>query len=322
MSREEPKIFGAKTTGSESEQTYTTSEKEKFVQQQIRDLELGEKLESYPRIIRRLAFLAEGPISNFSDSVEIAKMVDLFWNQLGLENILDKKTMQLCALLHDIGKTGPARAKPREQKIVADLFSKRVKGFDPNFSVRHFIQETQGERAGAALALLKDWRIDFDIDPQAEFETPNKAGSLIYLFRLHDDWTYDILKNELVNQPDGAISPAVVLIATSHHFLEGKDPANLLAEDSAPSTNSDLQKTLLASSVISMFDQYHALRERAGKDHQAAIRVLEKKVKDFTSANAIAEALQDDCLKIIKILEDNQQSLEENVIQLNHQPGE
>jgi len=156
--------------------------------------------------------------------------------------------------------------------------------------------------------------LTLDIDPDEDESNVNREGTVIAFFRHHVDWTFDILNKEELEKGDDKIGRRMVLITASHHLLEHKNPAHLDEHIEGSSNNLNLNIVLKAARTLSMFDQYHALRERGGKSHHAAVAILEKKVKDYNGDNL--EASQD-FISTLRVIKNNAELLESVIIQLD-----
>lgn len=80
------------------------------------------KIEEYPEILDRLASLG----SHFEDSIYMARMIFVLWEKFAQQFKLqdkDRSQMMICALLHDIGKSGPMHVKPELKGVISRLFA-------------------------------------------------------------------------------------------------------------------------------------------------------------------------------------------------------
>lgn len=288
-----------------------------YVNEQIDKLGLAECFKEYPNLVERLAVMASGPESHFSDSAEMAQIFDLLWGELGFSGF-DKKKMKLAALLHDIGKTGPLTATPEQQKIVTQIFDARsVKVNSQQASVREFIQAISNGDSTDILTTLQAMNLPLDINGQATVGEADNTGSMINFFRRHADWTYQILNARsiapVVGQPNtNLIDSDVISVAASHHLLEGKNPAKIPVSVANLEIGSPDLNIIKATIRLTLVDQYHALRERADKTHRQAITLLKRKVK---SKYINDEEFLDECSQILEVLDRNKKGLESIVTQ-------
>lgn len=246
---------------------------EQEVHQAFADFEINvEDLDDI--VLERLIEIHGEEGSHFYDAIEMAKMIDKNWDHLGLLGV-DKKKMTLCALLHDVGKAGPEQASDEARQLCVWLFHKQhhVKtGIDVRkLKVMDFINTSDYPDPDKARDLLtsQDGLNIADLDNM----------SMIDFWRMHVDWTYDILSKHLSKEVD----EIVVLITASHHLLEGKNPAGI-AEDEVPLA-SQLLEIAEAYQVLTLVDKYQALRQRSACSHEEAIVALLRAIDDSDASD-------------------------------------
>jgi len=257
-----------------------------FIQRQF--AELGIDIKEYPQILERLTELNERKESHFYDAVKMTEIIDLLWDKIESKNI-SKEKMKICALLHDIGKSGPEEASPSVRKIIEKLFEHKTFRDSRDKSIREALEEEKIEDKESVLKLLKELKIDIDKEKMIDF------------WHRHADWTYEILKN---NQK-GEIDEEVVIIASSHHILDGKNPANLPAEEIP-----DDAKTLEIMDkyqILTLIDKYQAYRGRSAYSHEEAIKALENTIKK----SSLKEEIKNKYLRIIETLANSKEKLEQ-----------
>ena len=226
--------------------------------------DLGLDLEKeYPKIAERLNELHEQKDSHFQDALEMAKIIDKLWDKLEIQDV-SKEKMILAALLHDIGKSGPANASKQERKIIQTIFSKDLslkKELEKpmkELSLRELVENTEHEIENEEIEkYLKN-----------DLQLPIESWKAIDFWQLHASWTYDILKKN----SDGKIDEELINIASSHHILDGINPAGL-NEDEITHGSRTLEMIDKYYSLV-LIDKYQAFRERSHKTHQEAIELL------------------------------------------------
>jgi HD-GYP domain-containing protein (c-di-GMP phosphodiesterase class II) len=259
-----------------------------IVRKQFSDL--GIKIEEYPEIFERLTEIDGSRESHFYDSAKMAEMIDLLWEKLELKGISREK-MKLCALLHDIGKSGPEKSSPRAHEAVKKLFQHkpfkdsstkpiRVALRDENFPGREEIEKILGEELG--IDVEKERMIDF--------------------WRRHVDWTYEILQAH----KGGPIDDEVISVASSHHILDGKNPAGLSLE-TIPS-DAKVLEAMDKYQILTLIDKYQAYRGRSAYSHEEAIQALE----EIVAKSSLPKVAEKEYLRFIKILAESKKELEES----------
>ncbi len=235
-------------------------------------------------VLERLIEIHSEEDSHFYDAIEMAKMLDKNWEHLGLE-ATDKKKMLVCALLHDVGKAGPEKASPEARQLCLWLFHKQ-----------HHVQSEID---------LRELKV-MDFINTSDYPDPSRARSLltakdglnivnldnltmIDFWRMHVDWTYDILSQHLSPEVD----EKVVVIAASHHLLDGKNPAEL-AEDEIPEESQWLEVTE-EYQVLTLVDKYQAFRQRSAVSHEEAIAFLLAMIEK----SKLSDILRDSYRKIV-----------------------
>ena len=235
-------------------------------------------------VLERLIEIHSEEDSHFYDAIEMAKMLDKNWEHLGLE-AADKKKMLVCALLHDVGKAGPEKASLEARQLCLWLFHKQ-----------HHIQSEIDVRELKVMDFINT--SDYPDPSQARRLLTTQDGlnianldnlTMIDFWRMHVDWTYDILSQHLSKEVD----EKVVVIAASHHLLEGKNPAEL-ADDEIPPESQWLE-VAEEYQVLTLVDKYQALRQRSACSHEEAVRILLSMVDN----SKLSDALRDSYRKIV-----------------------
>lgn len=256
-------------------------------------LDVGLDLRRYPEFLERLADTGE----HFQDSVTMARIIEAVYGdlreQLQLTEESPKKMMR-AAVLHDIGKSGPAGERGPVNAAVRRLFEPPVRPFNPfidgrSKTVRDFLTEQSYEDAAAIEAALATAGIEAAAEPMIEF------------WRRHAQWTYDIL----AAAPTDVADSETVLIASTHHLFENKNPANLDLE-SVPA-EAPVLEVIEMSELLAAVDKYQAFRDRGGLDHAAAAQRLTV----FFNAHPpeLPASLRAKYLAVIEVLDRNEEAL-------------
>ncbi len=242
--------------------------------------------EEHPALWTALAETGE----HFEDALSMTRMIDALWPKLDFRGISREKLM-VTMLLHDVGKSGPNESSPRLRTAVKALFSPPDKPFDPfrrenavttPKSVQDFITETRLAHPNDISDALRE---ELGIDPTQK--------SILEFWRDHIDWTYDIL----MHHRSGIVDEDVARIASSHHILEGRNPARIPVDQKQDERNPFAEKTY---PLLVILDKYQAFRDRGGADHTKAINA----VRTIIERNKACDpGTTDEYLRILGILE-------------------
>lgn len=235
-------------------------EKEK----KIKDIfkRVGVSIEDCGDIFDRVVEMHAENNSHFSDAVEIMCMVEKVFDKIGGE--IGKEKVMLAALLHDIGKSGPDDAGVPVRETIKTLFAKDT---EKKYGISNFTEKTVKEvveviypdESAERLEALAEHGID--------------AGwTMREFFGMHVNWTYDILEHN----KDEKIDDAVVMIASTHHILEGKNPAHV-NEDEIPQEAKFLE-VMDKYHFLTLLDKYQAFRSRSGMGHEESIEKIKEKI--------------------------------------------
>ncbi len=275
-------------------------------------------------IIYRLRLLSESPegqISHFQDAKDIAEIIDdILPTEMTAKEVND---VRFASLVHDIGKSGPAEIAtcdmPESEKqamyqAFIDFFNlkldfSRYNGRDPRkLPVMEVLTQEWGEeRAKQVWEQIKKAAGMQSVNrPETSFD----ESSVMYdVFGAHVYWTYDILKSL-------KIASEIVLIASSHHILEGRNPAGIdldhISSSIAALEMADKYQALRMRKIFAeeMADKYQALRTRGSMTHAQAIGILRQKVN---SCLADKPVIRDIYLEIIDSLEQKQAQMEKEL---------
>lgn len=269
---------------------------ERLVSERVGELDIGLDLDVHPKLRARLAELG----SHFDDSVQMAEMIRSLFVDLKTELDLpdaDPKRMMRAAVLHDIGKSGPEVGSDRLRFAVRRLFVTPPRRFSPN------AEDGQPKT-------IRDFMVEFDFGESEQEEIGralNEVGigadseSILDFWRRHVDWTYEILQS---NQGEG-IDQSVVAITSTHHLLEGKNPAKV--DLGRMPVEATVIETLELAQFLSVVDKYQAFRVRSGMGHEATMSVLNKIVDQHME---LPEPLRTGFHKVLDVFSRNGEALE------------
>lgn len=269
------------------------SEAEAKVMDQVAELNIGLELEKHPVIRERLAEIG----THFEDSVDMAKIIRTVYGELSAELGLkpeERERMMRAAVLHDIGKSGPAGTETPFNKAVQTLFVPPEKPFKTHEAGRpKTIDEFMAEQGLQGSEKLRADLAAAGIDAGKE--------SIIDFWRRHAGWSHDILKGE----PATDVDADLIKVVASHHLFENTNPAALDIQNATPETRALLEQTEMLAAV----DKYQAFRARGGMDHPQTIAQL-KKISDARPPE-IPQELREKFRKVIDILDKNKDGLEQ-----------
>ncbi len=173
---------------------------------------------------------------------------------------------RLAALLHDIGKAGPADASSQEREAIVRLFaSENIK--NAACSVRSAIAASfDSEEAKEVSYYLERCGISPDEDMRRFWDK-------------HAFWTREIL-----DKYDQGLSERTRLLAASHHYDHGINPYEIGPDlvDRASRTIGQLEEyaDTIGRQIISSIDKYEANIRRSGASHEKAMEWLRKNTPD------------------------------------------
>jgi hypothetical protein len=258
---------------------------ESIVAKKIEELGIDLDMQKNPELRARLAEIG----SHFEDSLAMAGIIRTVYGQL--RETLDlpdpgPERLMRAAVLHDIGKSGPAGAEGAFNFAVRQLFVTPRRRFNPYIDGR--------------AKTIKEFVAEQDIGrPQAIYDALDKAGvdpskePMIDFWRRHAEWTYDILR--------AAAGPGVdddlIKIAASHHLLDNQNPAHLDMKDLPAEAH--VLEILEESELLAAVDKYQALRARGGSGHEEALNKLQTMI---TERKDLPETLRTKFLTVIDVL--------------------
>jgi hypothetical protein len=282
--------------------------------------QLGFKIEAMPELYERLIELAGMEKSHFQDAVHMALMVDEIWADLEHtpDITFNKNELKLACLFHDIGKSGPETADREERRLIQMLFnskyfSPRSKDFEGKGSPKDMtieqaliletkISEEDKKKIKDYLETLEVHIYHSEIKEskpdkkKAEAEKLDiKKHKMIDFWREHDYWTYNLLKSH----GNHLVTKEVRNVASTHHALEGHDPAAVDGFITAEGTTMELVDKY---TMITLIDKYQAWIERSGKSHADAIIELRNQIKMSRDQNIISDKVAKQYYKYLEIL--------------------
>jgi len=278
-------------------------EKDKnYVYEQFKSVDFD--IKSFPELHERLVELANMPDSHFEDAVKMAEVVNLLWEDIKKEDNISfsLEEMQLACLFHDIGKSGPAEADREERLMVEQIFnpvffnadSERFKKAFPDVGLKErkkFLRDSSIEKILEVQGFPNNQEIKKYLetltvhiyDPKKkkiiEEQLDLNKHTMIQLWREHDYWTYELLKK----YGDNKIPEELVVTASTHHALEGHDPA--MIDGSIPNEAVTLE-LLDKYSILTLVDKYQAFIDREKISHDETIVILGKMI-DESKSNGI-----------------------------------
>ncbi|MCX6746351.1 MAG: hypothetical protein NTX00_05075 [Candidatus Parcubacteria bacterium] len=252
------------------------------------------QIEKIPALYERLVELNSMPDSHFEDAVSMAKIVDYLWDEIkgGKDIKFTKDKLKLACLFHDIGKSGPAKVDHRKRYLIETLFNPKL--FNPKS------EKFQGKRPrdlsiDKALDLenlpekeeIKEYLQALSLhiyDPKLkkakEEKLDLKKHKMIDLWREHDYWTRDLLKDYIDDQLDEPVAK----VASTHHALDGHDPWDI---DGFISDESVAIEVIDKYLILTLVDKYQAWVDRSGLSHEEAIEKIKKEITESKDAKII-----------------------------------
>lgn len=245
------------------------------------------KIEKFPELFERAVELANMPDSHFDDGVKMSKIVEILWHDLKEADEIEftLEELKLSCLFHDIGKSGPPEADREQRFMVEQIFNpiyfnprrsefkKRnpkqirirealdIENFSNKEKIKKYLQTLTLHIYDEEKNMLREEKLDLD------------KHTLIDLWREHDYWTYQLLHKF----GDDQISEDLIIVSSTHHTLEGHDPAMIDGDIPNEAITLELLDKYL---ILTLVDKYQAFIERSGKTHQETIKILEKIIAD------------------------------------------
>ncbi len=287
----------------------------KRTEEQIQELFSALGYENVPSsILSRLSKLScieglnvQNRNSHFQDAVEISELIDNLVADYEMTES-EMNELRFACLVHDVGKSGPSEATPEQQQAFVDIFNLKfnqyvylVKNYQVTPSELTLekaleIKVEEGalsaERAKEIIALVVEASKHQEIK---RFETKITPKIRMGLFwSAHVFWTYDILR-------DQGIDEKITDVASSHHMIDGSDPARIGMENVSPQMASlELVDKYQAFRVrLILADKYQAFRIRGAKSHEETVSILKKIIFERLANNLKALTLYMEALELI-----------------------
>jgi hypothetical protein len=170
---------------------------------------------------------------------------------------------RVAAILHDIGKSGPAHATPEQQLAVINLYAaENMKG--PEQTVEDTVRANFGSEADVMLDNLAACGVRSEI-------------SMRHFWDLHGYWTKDILESDAKE-----LSSRTKLIAGSHHITRGINPYNVPDQDIPDEARMvgalEDYIDIVEERALVAIDQYQANIRRAGATHEKAMEWVRQNI--------------------------------------------
>jgi CRISPR/Cas system-associated endonuclease Cas3-HD len=268
------------------------SKEEAYVFEQFHRVDF--QIEKIPALYERLVELNSMPDSHFEDAVGMAKIVDYLWDEIKGEKDIKftKDKLKLACLFHDIGKSGPAMASHRQRYLIETLFnptlfspkSEKFQGKKPRKMTIFEALETENmpekEEIKEYLKALTVHIYDPKLKKAKEEKIDLQKHKMIDLWREHDYWTRDLLKDHIDDQLDESVAK----VASTHHALDGHDPWNIDGFISDESVAIELIDKYL---ILTLVDKYQAWVDRSGLNHHEAIEKIKKEITESKEAKII-----------------------------------
>ena len=187
----------------------------------------------------------------------------------------------MAALVHDIGKSGPASANATEQEAVVRLFAAENIN-DPKMPVGQAINlYFEPAEAPRLQTLLEHCGITANMTMREFWDQ-------------HAYWTRDILEQH----PNG-VAERTRVIAASHHIDRGINPYHVKEADSFPEAKaigaSEYYLDALHGRLLLAVDKYQASVRRFGRNHEETLalvkQMLGEKYKKDDAMKKILEAI-------------------------------
>lgn len=185
---------------------------------------------------------------------------------------------RVAAILHDIGKSGPAYATPEQQLAVINLYAaENIK--NPQQTVEEAVRDNFGSEADVVLDRLSECGVRPEI-------------SMRHFWDLHGYWTKDILEADAKE-----LSSRTRLIAGSHHITRGINPYDVPDHDIPDEARMvgvlEDYIDIVEERALIAIDQYQANIRRSGSDHEKAIGWVRQSIAEKFDNDSIMHLVLD-----------------------------
>lgn len=277
------------------------------------DKEAGELVEAIEKLgceiprklIQRLLLLNKRPIipgetrpekdvqhgSHLRHSLNVGMIITEIFHKLDFSE-LDRVTLMAAAILHDIGKTGPAGAGVGPQRAIMQLFAfYEAPGSRPlagstvgDVLKKHFYTREKGEEELRAVLL--------------DLETINIVPTMTMreVYNRHLGDTHSLLE-------ESGVHPEIVFISSSHHTANGDAGHSYRTLNIKHYVDPKREESVMRmAGVLELVDSYEASRQRAGVSHIDAVNSLKKRFGDTPIVQKVISALDESLDNINAIL--------------------
>ncbi|MDD5043441.1 MAG: hypothetical protein PHD51_02095 [Patescibacteria group bacterium] len=253
----------------------------------------GFKIEDYPDLAERLTELNQTEYPHFKDAVIMSRIIKALAQPLNekLRLNLSPQKLEITALLHDIGKSGPADANSEERLFVAGVMfnNKKFTGMK-ELTIKEALKREKIKLSPSGGSFFTRLGIDIGKEKMQEF------------WARHIYWTYDILKENKILEKGKSkwLDEEIINTAASHHLLEGHNPAKINLEEghggAAAIESIDRYQLLI------LVDKYQAFRERSSQTHEEAIKILKFLINQKLSDGIITPKMHETYTTILDLL--------------------
>ncbi len=183
--------------------------------------------------------------------------------------------VRLATLLTDIGKTGPSDSTHDQREVITSIFAIDGNIDGTKVTIEQYISKNFPE------ADHQHMRASLDV------MGIDRGVTMREFWNMHLDWGYEILQNSTT-------SPDVILIAGSHHLLEGNIPDDIINFETGKFQVLGVDREIDTRDVlVALFDKYDAQRRRAGVNHETAIEYLYGRVVENETLDRLPDFVRD-----------------------------
>lgn len=174
------------------------------------------------------------------------------------------------SLLHDIGKSGPAKASPLVRKIAARLYNLDESIIGKNTPIQEALALLTRRSGKEEAAEIKAGELEM------AFFGLRPTDLMRKFFRGHTVWSNELLTKNLDQQ--NPLYRRITKIASSHHYLEGDNPEKI--DFQATGLSEEEKKDLFLIKLLIALDQYQACRLRRRNKSTEAREYLTAKLRE------------------------------------------
>lgn len=241
-----------------------------------------------PALLKRLELLNEltETVMDAHRMVKIArKFVEYYGKKEDKDSFTEaqKKTIAGGVFFSDIGKTGPAKATPEQQRLIVEMFAIENVGANiKTMTVADFLHQFFGDdserRINRFEELIDSFIQELDLDNSWDRELVRilRLGSFMTMrnfYNLHGRWTKDIVENN-------GVPPEAIGAASTHQVLEGVNK-EIVGEHGEFKGNFGENKSFdWEEKIIIVWDKFDAVIRRSKKSYKEAIEYLRGLLKN------------------------------------------